>query len=72
MLIKNKYYPFAILILMNLFAFPRLDMLAAVILGYVEYRWFAGMLIRPSKVNYNIFTSIYNYTNTIKSNVYNH
>jgi hypothetical protein len=34
-----------------LFAFPRLDLLAAALLGYIEYRFFAGMLFRPTQVH---------------------
>jgi len=49
--IKQKYYPFAIFGLFSLLSmemFPRLDLLASIMLGYIEYRRFNGMLLRLS------------------------
>jgi hypothetical protein len=51
-MIKNKYYPLAIVVLVNLFAFPKIDFVAAVALGYIEYKFFNGMMYRPTRVKH--------------------
>lgn len=39
-----------IIIFLNIFEFPRIDLFAGVILGYIEYRFFDGIMIRLSYV----------------------
>lgn len=55
-MIKNLYYPIAILIFVFILSYPmiRIDMAAGVLWGYLEYKLFNGAIFRPSKV-INIF-----------------
>lgn len=48
--VKAKYCPFIIVIFLNIMEFPRLDLPAAILLGYLEYKYFNGVLLRPSDV----------------------
>ena len=48
--INNKIYPLAIVMFVNLLAFPRIDILAAALLGYIEFRYFRGSMINLSEV----------------------
>lgn len=48
--IKAKFYPLIIVTVLNIVEFPRLDLPAGFLLGYVEYKFFNGVLLRPSYV----------------------
>lgn len=61
--IKNKIYPLAIVMFVNLLAFPRIDILAAALLGYIEFRFFSGAMIKLSEV----FIIVSNYKKSTES-----
>lgn len=46
--IKNKYYPVAIIAFVNILSFPQIDLVAAVLLGYVEYKFFNRKILNLS------------------------